>query len=78
MKGSVNGDFQQARPLQAFTPNDSPPVVRLTHDDLATVAGTSRQTVTETIGELAAAGIVQPRRGAVQIDDLPRLRDLAR
>lgn len=63
---------------ELYGAENDPPVVRLTHDDLATVAGTSRQTVTETIGELAAAGIVQPRRGAVRIDDLPRLRDLAR
>jgi CRP-like cAMP-binding protein len=62
---------------ELYGAESSPPTVRLTHDDLATVAGTSRQTVTETLGELAAAGVVTQGRGFVRIDDLDRLRTLS-
>ncbi len=55
-----------------------PPIVRLTHDDLASVAGTSRQTVTETIGELAALGVLTQGRAVLRIDDIDALREQAR
>jgi CRP-like cAMP-binding protein len=53
-------------------------VVQLTHDDLARIAGTSRQTVSETVGELAAAGVVHAGRGRLRVDDLAALRRMAR
>jgi CRP-like cAMP-binding protein len=55
-----------------------PTVIRLTHDDLARIAGTSRQTVSETIGDLAAAGVVRSARGQLHVDDLAALRRMAR
>ena len=55
-----------------------PPTVRLTHDDLASVAGTSRQTVTEIIGELASLGVITRGRATLRIDDIDALREQAR
>jgi CRP/FNR family cyclic AMP-dependent transcriptional regulator len=64
--------------LYADPTGRKPPVVRLTHDDLARIAGTSRQTVSETVGELVAEGVVRSERGRLHIEDLAALRRMAR
>ncbi|QYJ05701.1 Crp/Fnr family transcriptional regulator [Nocardioides panacisoli] len=53
-----------------------PRQVRLTHEQLAALAGTSRETTTKVLGELADAGAVTLGRGRISIVDLDRLRGL--
>ncbi len=39
--------------------------IRLTHEQLADLVGTTRETVTKVLGELAARGLVQQKRGRI-------------
>jgi CRP/FNR family cyclic AMP-dependent transcriptional regulator len=39
--------------------------IRLTHEQLADLIGTTRETVTKVLGDLAARGLVQQRRGRI-------------
>lgn len=52
-------------------------VVGATHQEIADTIGTHRETVTRTLGELQDRGLLTLRRGRVEIDDLPRLREIA-
>jgi CRP-like cAMP-binding protein len=51
--------------------------VKLTHEQLAALAGTSRETTTKILGEFADQGLVSLGRGRVNILDVPRLRRVA-
>jgi CRP-like cAMP-binding protein len=48
--------------------------VKLTHEQLAALAGTSRETTTKILGEFSDQGLVSLGRGRVNILDLPRLQ----
>jgi CRP-like cAMP-binding protein len=48
-------------------------VVRLTQQYLATMVGVQRTTITEALGELAAAGLIRTGRGHVEILDRARM-----
>jgi CRP-like cAMP-binding protein len=52
------------------------PQVRLTHEQLAALAGTSRETTTKVLNEYAAQGIVSLGRGRISILDPARMRAL--
>ena len=54
-----------------------PPQVRLTHEQLAALAGTSRETTTKVLGEFAEQGLIRLGRGQVSILDPETLRSLA-
>ncbi|MFD2024620.1 Crp/Fnr family transcriptional regulator [Promicromonospora aerolata] len=49
--------------------------VRLTHEQLAALAATSRETTTKVLGELSDEGLVSLGRGRINVLDLIRLRD---
>ncbi len=48
-------------------------VVRLTQQYLATMVGVQRTTITEALGELATAGLIETGRGRVKILDRARM-----
>ncbi len=52
-------------------------IVRLTHEQLADLVGTTRETVTKVLGELAGRGLVQVRRGRTVVLRRAALHDLA-
>ncbi|MCI0721232.1 MAG: Crp/Fnr family transcriptional regulator [Acidobacteria bacterium] len=49
----------------------------LTHQDIALLTGSARQTVTTTLNEFRALGLLDFSRSDIKIMDLDRLRDLA-
>jgi len=51
--------------------------VRLTHEQLAALAATSRETTTKILGELADRGLVTLGRGRITVHDQERLRRLS-
>ena len=51
--------------------------VRLTHEQLADLVGTTRETTTKLLGELRDAGLVRLRRGGIVVLDRDRLRAAA-
>ncbi|MDZ7576908.1 MAG: Crp/Fnr family transcriptional regulator [Candidatus Nanopelagicales bacterium] len=51
--------------------------VRLTHEQLADLVGTSRETATKVLGDLSDRGLVSLRRGRMLVRDPAALRDLA-
>lgn len=51
--------------------------VKLTHEQLAALAATSRETTTKILGELADQGLVSLGRGRITVLDEARLRQLA-
>lgn len=51
--------------------------VKITQADLATMLGVSRESVNKELGLLADAGVLQPRRGAVDLLGLSALREIA-
>lgn len=51
--------------------------VRLTHEQLADLVGTTRVTTTKLLGDLRDAGVVRLRRGSVVVLDRERLRTAA-
>ena len=53
-------------------------VVRLTQEDLAALAGTSRATVNRALRELEQAGAIVQGRGRVDVVDLALLADRSR
>lgn len=53
------------------------PQVRLTHEQLAALAGTSRETTTKVLGEFADRGLINLGRGRITILDADALYDLA-
>jgi CRP/FNR family transcriptional regulator, cyclic AMP receptor protein len=56
----------------------SPPVsVRLIHEQLADLVGTTRETTTKVLGDLRDRHLIQIRRGRIEVLDPVRLVDLA-
>ncbi len=53
------------------------PHIRLTHEQLAELVGTTRETATKLLGELRAAELVKLRRGGIVVLDLDGLRAVA-
>lgn len=53
------------------------PLVRLTHEQLAELVGTTRETATRLLGELRDAGLVRLRRGGIVVLDVEGLRSAA-
>ncbi len=51
--------------------------IRLTHEQLAELVGTTRETATKLLGELRGAGLVRLRRGGIVVLDLEGLRAAA-
>jgi len=51
--------------------------VRLTHEQLAELVGTSRETTTKVLGELREMGLIELRRGTVALLDLRALEAFA-
>ena len=51
--------------------------VRLTHEQLSDLVGTTRETTTKVLGELRDAGVIRLRRGAVIVLDHDALRAAA-
>ncbi|MFC6286118.1 Crp/Fnr family transcriptional regulator [Nocardioides sp. GCM10027113] len=52
------------------------PVVRVTHEQLASLAGTSRETATKVLGDLAEQGLISLGRGRIAVLDRDGLRRL--
>ena len=50
--------------------------VRITHEQLAALVGTSRETTTKVLGDLAGQGLIELGRGRISVLDLDRLREL--
>jgi CRP/FNR family cyclic AMP-dependent transcriptional regulator len=68
--------------LAAIAPEDSDhsaplAVVRYTHQQLAEMIGSYRETVTKTIGEFREAGLIRVEEDSVQLTDMARLQELA-
>lgn len=53
-----------------------PAVVRYTHQQLAEMIGSYRETVTKAIGEFREAGLIRVEEDAIFLTDLARLREL--
>jgi CRP/FNR family transcriptional regulator, cyclic AMP receptor protein len=51
--------------------------VRITHEQLAALAGTSRETTTKVLGGFADQGMISLGRGRITVLDLDRLREIA-
>jgi CRP/FNR family cyclic AMP-dependent transcriptional regulator len=51
--------------------------IRLTHEQLAELVGTTRETATKLLGELRATGLVRLHRGGIVVLDLDRLHAVA-
>lgn len=58
-------------------PGENGPVVRVTHDGLASSVGSVRETVTKVVGELARMGAVDAGYGRIRLRDTARLREVA-
>ena len=54
-----------------------PTTVRLTHEQLAELVGSTRETVTKVLGELRDRRLIALRRGRIDVVDALRLRGLA-
>jgi len=52
-------------------------VLRVTHDELASIIGSVRETTTKTIGELSQAGLVSSGYGRLRLLDIDSLAKLA-
>ncbi|HMO58983.1 MAG TPA: Crp/Fnr family transcriptional regulator [Roseiflexaceae bacterium] len=71
--------LQMARPPRSrrFRPTGSFPEVHFTHEALAEMIGTYRETATKILNEFRAQGLIQLRRGCVVIIDSSRLQTLS-
>ena len=68
--------------LAAIVPEDAAPdqplaVVRYTHQQLAEMVGSYRETITKTIGEFREAGLIRVEEESIQLTDMARLQELA-
>ena len=62
----------EGQPPRLFRPAQRE--VRLTHEQLADLVGTHRETATKVLNELRAAGLIELRRGRVLVLDIAALR----
>jgi CRP/FNR family transcriptional regulator, cyclic AMP receptor protein len=71
--------LQQARPPQnrLFRVANGPREVRFTHEALAEMVGTYRETATKILNELRAQGLIELKRGCVLLVNEPALRALS-
>lgn len=71
--------LQLGRPPEArlFRMAGGPPEVRFTHEALAEMAGTYRETATKILNEFRAQGLIELKRGCVVLLDEPGLRALS-
>jgi CRP-like cAMP-binding protein len=60
--------------VDIYADGDAPPVIPLTQDDLAGLAGATRPTVNQVLQRLAAQGIVALHRGSIGVTDIAALR----
>jgi CRP/FNR family transcriptional regulator, cyclic AMP receptor protein len=65
-------DRQGARPDHS----EPPGVVRYTHQQLAEMIGSYRETVTKAIGEFREAGLIRVEEDLIYLTDIVRLREL--
>jgi CRP-like cAMP-binding protein len=49
------------------------PVVALTHEQIAALAGTSRETATKVLGDYAERGLIRLGRGRITILDISQI-----
>lgn len=54
----------------------APSVLRYTHQQLAEMIGSYRETVTKAIGEFREAGLIRVEEDAISLTDVPRLREI--
>jgi CRP/FNR family cyclic AMP-dependent transcriptional regulator len=64
-------------PAGRLRPGARRPQITLTHEQLAALAGTSRETTTKVLHEFADDGLLRLARGRITVLDLPRLNDQA-
>lgn len=64
-------------PASPLRPGGRHPQIALTHEQLAALAGTSRETCTKVLHEYADQGLLRLARGRVTVLDTGRLRDAA-
>lgn len=57
--------------------NGTPAVVRYTHQQLAEMIGSYRETVTKAVGDFRDGGLIRIEEEAIYLTDLPRLQSLA-
>jgi CRP/FNR family transcriptional regulator, cyclic AMP receptor protein len=74
---SVLLNLADAQPSDQAQPHLPPSVVRYTHQQLADMIGSYRETVTKAIGELREAGMIRIEDDAIALTDLARLQRLA-
>ena len=66
-----------ANPQDEQADSSTPPaVVRYTHQQLAEMIGSYRETVTKAIGEFREAGLIRVEEDAIYLTDMARLREL--
>ena len=53
------------------------PVLAVTHQELADIIGTHRETVTRALGEFQEKALIELSRGKIKVSDPARLRSLA-
>lgn len=75
----ANRLLQLARPpkTRLFRPASGLPEVRFTHEALAEMIGTYRETATRILGEFRAEGLIELKRGCIVLLDEAGLRALA-
>jgi len=61
----------------ARSPEAAPVELRCTHEELADLAGTYRETVTRVLSDLRNRGLIELRRGVIVVLDIEGLRRLA-
>ncbi len=61
---------------EAPSPDDPPAVVRYTHQQLAEMIGSYRETVTKAVGEFREDGLIRVEEDVIYLTDVPRLREL--
>ncbi|ARP74188.1 Crp/Fnr family transcriptional regulator [Streptomyces pluripotens] len=64
-------------PAARLRPGVRHPQISLTHEQLAALAGTSRETCTKVLRDFADRGLLRLARGRITVLDLPRLTDAA-
>lgn len=69
--------FQQEAPALPLRPGAKHPQVALTHDQLAALAGTSRETATKALHQFADHGLIRLSRGRITVLKVDQLRDEA-
>ncbi|WP_323136046.1 helix-turn-helix domain-containing protein [Streptomyces sp. NBC_01481] len=64
-------------PASPLRPGGRHPQIALTHEQLAALAGTSRETCTKVLHDYADQGLLRLARGRITVLDTARLKDAA-